>query len=141
MRRQIQQELFEGIAHHWHQFMYPEMTADYEEKMRLRMNTDPLLRSRVERLTAGIMDLLDKHGLFDPASDRQSSEFSEFIRNASEEEKEKVFSRVIDEANEAQRAVESGRECRDSDHEAENSMCACPTCINEGWAAQEVDDE
>ena len=30
---------------------------------------------------------------------------------------------------------------KDPDHEAENSMCACPTCINEGWAAQEVDDE
>jgi len=25
----------------------------------------------------------------------------------------------------------------DPDHEAENSMCACPTCINEGWAEQE----
>ena len=30
---------------------------------------------------------------------------------------------------------------KDPDHEAENSMCACPTCINEGWAAQEVDDD
>ena len=30
---------------------------------------------------------------------------------------------------------------KDPDHEAENSMCACPTCINEGWAAQEADDD
>ena len=25
----------------------------------------------------------------------------------------------------------------DPDHEAENRMCACPTCINNGWAEQE----
>ena len=28
---------------------------------------------------------------------------------------------------------------RDPDHEAENPMCACPTCINEGWAQQATD--
>jgi len=27
-------------------------------------------------------------------------------------------------------------EPRDPDHEPENSMCACPSCINEGWAQQ-----
>ena len=64
-RRQVQRDLFDGIAHHWHQFMYPEMTADYEEKLRLRIHNDPLLRARVESLTAGIMHLLDKHGVFD----------------------------------------------------------------------------
>ena len=73
-RREIQDELYDGIAHHWHQFMYPELTADYEEKLRLRMNTDPLLRARVEYLTAGIMHLLDKHNLFTPDHDDQETE-------------------------------------------------------------------
>ena len=68
-RRQVQRELFDGIAHHWHQFMYPEMTADYENKMHLRMATDPLLRARVEHLTAGIMHLLEGHDLFNETDD------------------------------------------------------------------------
>ena len=36
------------------------------------------------------------------AESRQSSEFSEFIRNASPEEKERVYAKVMDEANAAQ---------------------------------------
>ena len=28
---------------------------------------------------------------------------------------------------------------KDPDHEAENPMCACPTCINEGWKMSNPD--
>ena len=28
----------------------------------------------------------------------------------------------------------------DPDHEPDNRLCACPTCINEGWAAQSTAD-
>ena len=73
-RLKVQRELHEGIAHHWHQFMYPEMTADYEEKLRLRMNTDPILRARVEHLTAGVMRVLDNHGLFNSADRVQNTD-------------------------------------------------------------------
>lgn len=63
-RRAVYGELFDGLAHYWHQFMYPEMSADYFDKMKLRMGSDPLLRARVEYQAAQIMDVLEKHGLF-----------------------------------------------------------------------------
>ena len=72
-RRQIQEELFEGFGNFIHQFIYPEMSADYFDKMRLRLNTDPLMRARVECLTASVMKLLDDHKLLDRVDDRESS--------------------------------------------------------------------
>jgi hypothetical protein len=59
--RTFSEELYDGLAHREHQLMYPQLTADYEEKMKLRMRTDPVMRARVEQLHAGIMDLLRRH--------------------------------------------------------------------------------
>ena len=62
--RTFEEELYDGLAHREHQLMYPEMSADYEEKMQRRMRTDPILRARVDQLHAGLMHLLEKHNLF-----------------------------------------------------------------------------
>ncbi len=64
-RRELHHELQKGFADFIHQMMYPEMSADYFEKMELRMRTDPIMAARVETLTAGVMHMLDKRGAFD----------------------------------------------------------------------------
>ncbi len=63
-REKLVNELLDGLVIREHQLHYPEMSVDMYDKAEIRFKTDPMFRSKVEQLVAGIMNLVDKYAEF-----------------------------------------------------------------------------
>ena len=60
---------------------------------------------------------------------RQFKSFSDFVQNATDEEKREVFMTVIDKANAEQRAVvENANQKRNGCWNPKSKNCDCPAC-------------